>query len=299
MLIRKSPPRSVGGFFATAFQKDIYWSRSAITDYSAYAGLMLFAAFFPWGVFNWLQAQFSHGVSAALSLSLGNHFLTPSLTAKVLFVAISFLLMDLAWFATHYAFHKIPVLWEFHAVHHSAEKLNVITAYRVNPVETLSTFLCIAVFLGLFAGLYRYLFGPQSALVMAAIPTLLYVPFEAYNLFKHHHIPMSFGPVISRFVASPHLHHVHHSTAPEHIDRNFGHFLSIWDWMFGTLVFPIIKEKMDYGLTYGIEDRPIADYRSIVDCFVKPFWRAARLLVPGGAKQDPATIGALSPDTGD
>ena len=33
--------------------------------------------------------------------------------------------------------HKIPILWEFHKIHHSATSLNPITQYRLHPLELL------------------------------------------------------------------------------------------------------------------------------------------------------------------
>ena len=32
-------------------------------------------------------------------------------------------------------FHKIPALWEFHKVHHSAEVMTPLTELRQHPVE--------------------------------------------------------------------------------------------------------------------------------------------------------------------
>ncbi len=297
MHLRRAPPSSLRNFLATAFRKDIYLSASARTDYQVYLGMLIFAACFPWRVFAWLQAHCATIVAASLSVLMGAHALPPSPAAKLLFIAVSFLLMDFAYYVSHYALHRIPVLWEFHAVHHSAESLNVVTTYRLNPVESLATVVSISLFVGLFAGVYRFLFGAQSSLVIAAIPPLLYVPFEIFNLFKHHHVPMSFGPVISRFIASPDLHHVHHSTASEHVDRNFGHFLSIWDWMFGTLVVPAIPQKLEYGLTYGIDGRPAAEYRSLLDCFGHPFLRAARLLFHSRKAMPLPPVTAIVPGT--
>src|SRR6185437_5663220 len=43
---------------------------------------------------------------------------------EVMFVA------DLGFYAAHRAFHAVPFLWRFHAVHHSIEELDWLAAFR-------------------------------------------------------------------------------------------------------------------------------------------------------------------------
>ena len=45
------------------------------------------------------------------------------------------ILLDLRIYLVHLAMHKIPFLWEFHKIHHSATTLNPITQYRLHPIE--------------------------------------------------------------------------------------------------------------------------------------------------------------------
>src|SRR5215470_3361627 len=44
--------------------------------------------------------------------------------------AVSFLLMDLAFYYWHVANHRVPFLWRFHNVHHIDPDLDVSTAFR-------------------------------------------------------------------------------------------------------------------------------------------------------------------------
>ncbi|MGI9367986.1 MAG: sterol desaturase family protein, partial [Ruegeria sp.] len=44
--------------------------------------------------------------------------------ATVTFLLVFYLVVDFIWFYVHYLQHKIPVLWQFHKVHHSAEVMH-------------------------------------------------------------------------------------------------------------------------------------------------------------------------------
>jgi sterol desaturase/sphingolipid hydroxylase (fatty acid hydroxylase superfamily) len=142
----------------------------------------------------------------------------------------------LAWMS-HYIRHKVPLFWEFHKIHHSQAQLNFFTAKRLHPLDLVVN------------GLIRFL--PWTLLGMnVAIPG--YVAFalfvRMYEMFVHSNIRMNWG--VLRFVlVTPQSHRLHHSLQPEHIDVNFGDFLSIWDWMFGTQC----RDKDIYPKT-GIHD---------------------------------------------
>jgi sterol desaturase/sphingolipid hydroxylase (fatty acid hydroxylase superfamily) len=136
-------------------------------------------------------------------------------TAVFAFVVSDFLM----WF-THLVRHKVPTFWHFHAVHHSANSLNVLTDNRVHFVEAMvsSTLVFIpARFLGLGA-------PAATALAIATV---------YFTGFTHAAVRTNLGPL--RYVlVTPQSHRVHHSFAPEHIDVNFGTVFSVWDRLFGT-----------------------------------------------------------------
>ncbi len=60
---------------------------------------------------------------------------------------------DFLLFYVHYIFHKVPALWEFHKVHHSAEVMTPLTAYRVHPFELFFTMNVTALVTALLVGL--------------------------------------------------------------------------------------------------------------------------------------------------
>ncbi len=59
------------------------------------------------------------------------------------------------------------------------------------------------------------------------------------------------GP-LKYILVTPQSHRVHHSDQPEHIDKNFGNFLSIWDFIFGTQV----RDFEVYPAT-GVHDKAV------------------------------------------
>ena len=76
----------------------------------------------------------------------------------ILYTVILLLFHDFTKFVVHYLAHRIPFLWEFHKVHHSAEVMTPITQYRTHPVEQLLFFINGAFSFGLITGIFLYLF---------------------------------------------------------------------------------------------------------------------------------------------
>lgn len=164
------------------------------------------------------------------------------------YTVASFMILDFARFFQHYLFHKIPFLWRFHKIHHSAEVMTPVTLYRTHPVESvISTFRQIIV-LGMIAGFFT--FYTQSLIGAYMIFGVNAFDF-AFNFLgsnlRHSHIWLSFGPLNYIFV-SPAQHQIHHSRALKHRDKNIGFALSIWDLLFGTFYQVGKKEFLIFGI---------------------------------------------------
>jgi len=71
------------------------------------------------------------GPEPPLQLHLGV-FATRCIVTAALFLAY-----ELAYWTNHYASHRVPLLWEFHRVHHTAEVLTPVTNFRVHPVDSI------------------------------------------------------------------------------------------------------------------------------------------------------------------
>jgi sterol desaturase/sphingolipid hydroxylase (fatty acid hydroxylase superfamily) len=161
-----------------------------------------------------------------------------------------FLAYEFAYWLDHYLSHRVPLLWQFHRVHHSAESLSLLTNFRVHPVDTLVYAHIIALVVGSTQGVARYLLGGDVAawqvggtnmLVMAAAIALTHL--------QHSHLWVTFGPRWGRWLLSPAHHQIHHSADPRHFDRNFGSALALWDRLFGTFHMPAAaREPLRFGL---------------------------------------------------
>ena len=49
------------------------------------------------------------------------------------------LVADLAQYAVHRAFHRVPLLWRFHAVHHSSRDLDWLAGSRLHLLDAVAT----------------------------------------------------------------------------------------------------------------------------------------------------------------
>jgi sterol desaturase/sphingolipid hydroxylase (fatty acid hydroxylase superfamily) len=186
------------------------------------------------------------------------------------YTAVLFLVDDFMHYAVHWMFHRVPVLWAFHKVHHSAEVLTPLTADRFHPVELLivgsmrtSGLVLVTLAFGqASAGLPIWTIFGANALLFA------------FNLFagalRHSHVWFAFPPALSRWLVSPAMHQIHHSAEERHWDKNMGGSLAVWDRLVGTLYVPVERERFALGV--GPES---ARYRNLSHCYLGPFAEAA------------------------
>lgn len=149
-------------------------------------------------------------------------------------LAIVIIGMDFASYWLHRLKHAWPVLWQFHKVHHSQSELSVFTRFRFPLLDRLLD-LVVLFPVGVVTG-------------SAALPLALYLFVALRSCLEHSGLPWTYGP-LGRLIVSPSFHATHHSNAPEHIDRNFGNLLAIWDRMFGTYA-PRGDKPLSYGLAH-------------------------------------------------
>ncbi len=166
-----------------------------------------------------------------------------------IYTVLAVLVFDFAVYFLHYLHHRIPVLWEFHKVHHSAEVLTPITLYRMHPVDLFLTGLAAAALTGLGFAVFFYLTGKEpSPYTLFNLNIIVFAFYLAgYNL-RHSHIWLNYPAWLSKIFVSPAQHQIHHSSDPKHFDKNMGLIFSFWDGLFGTLYIPRTYEKLKYGL---------------------------------------------------
>jgi sterol desaturase/sphingolipid hydroxylase (fatty acid hydroxylase superfamily) len=191
-----------------------------------------------------------------------------------------FLAYELAFWVDHYLSHRVPVLWEFHKVHHTAEVLSPITNFRVHPVDSVVFFNILQVFLGATAGVLSYLqLGNPFAIGGTNVIMVAFI-FLTVHL-QHSHVWLATTGPLGRVILSPAHHQIHHSDNPIHFDKNFGACLSIWDWLFGTLHMPQRqRERIHFGIPIQVPS-----HHTAMGGLVTPFVRAWDRLRPRGGTQ--------------
>jgi sterol desaturase/sphingolipid hydroxylase (fatty acid hydroxylase superfamily) len=178
-----------------------------------------------------------------------------------------FVILDFSVFFPHWLQHKLPWLWEFHKVHHSATTMTPVTVYRMHPIDYVVNLGTSGLLLGLFKGSFFHLFGNAQVVKVMAANVFLFIFYAVGFNLRHSHVWLPFGERVSQVFISPAMHQVHHSSAQKHFDKNFGFFLSVWDKLFGTLYVPQGKEQLQLGLADGTT----AEYQTVSALFWLPF----------------------------
>ena len=164
------------------------------------------------------------------------------------------ILSDLAQYWIHRAFHRVPFLWGFHAVHHSTRAMDWLAGSRMHFIE-------IALLRGLTA-------IPMLTLGFSPVALQIYVGIVyVYASLLHANVKGNFDR-LGHFVATPRFHHWHHGLEPEAVDKNFAIHFPLLDRMFGTFHMPPGR----WPENYGVPEQVPAGY---VSQFLYPFRRKA------------------------
>lgn len=148
-------------------------------------------------------------------------------------------LTDLVQYWVHRLFHRVPMLWKFHAVHHSAKTLDWMAGARMHFLE-------IIVLRGTTV-IPMYIFG-FGAVALHVYILLVYI----HSSLVHANIGWNFDH-IGRFLVTPRFHHWHHGIDKEAIDVNFAVHFPLFDRLFGTYHLPAGQ----WPSGYGIENHPV------------------------------------------
>jgi sterol desaturase/sphingolipid hydroxylase (fatty acid hydroxylase superfamily) len=194
-----------------------------------------------------------------------------------LFGAISLVLFDVGHFISHYIQHKTPFFWEFHKIHHAAEVLTPVTAFRVHPVENILDSVIQGPLQALGLAIFYYLYGSEQSLMALVGLNVVFPLYYLVDSLRHSHLWISFGPKLEHIFSSPAQHQIHHSRLPQHLDTNFSRYFSFLDWIAGTLYIPKKDEALDFGLSEGA-DRELGDVWSLYWVPMKRAFRQATAL---------------------
>lgn len=270
-----------------AFPKSLYTQKSAILDYQTYLinGLLKIIVALT-SLFTLSQTtaefirQFLYAVFGPSEIHLEANY-----TVRLIYTILDILVLDFSAFFSHYLLHKVPILWEFHQVHHSAEGLNFITSFRDHPIDVAFKQSFRALFLGIFMGICNYFLSEViDPFKMSGVLISTFLFTFIINL-RHSHIWISYGWHLNHILFSPAMHQIHHSSKEEHIDKNLGLIFSFWDYLFGTLYVPRVREEFSVGL---VEQ---SNYDNIWQLYYYPFVKVLRRIVKFRlGKKDDSTI---------
>lgn len=202
------------------------------------------------------------------------------------FMFVVVIISDFAGWAMHYLQHKIPLLWQFHKVHHSAEVMHPVSNYREHPVDNLAYSFFIGLLSGVCYGVTGQFFGYVPTMpTMIGVPVMMFLfNIIGYNL-RHSHVWLKWPGIWSKVFPSPAHHHVHHSCHPDHIDKNFAFMFPVWDVIFGTYTMP--EDNRD--VKFGVPEEQGRDLDSVLRLYWVPFRDAYRLFVPKKPSQATST----------
>jgi sterol desaturase/sphingolipid hydroxylase (fatty acid hydroxylase superfamily) len=153
------------------------------------------------------------------------------------------LVLDLFAYVAHVLLHKSSLGWQFHRVHHSESEVNVTTAFRQHPGETV----------------WRILWQIMAVAIFG-IPmwvVLVYLTISTLNAqLEHTNIRVrKFADNLLRLiVVTPNMHKVHHSRFQFQTDSNYSNIFSFWDRLFGTYTSAVDFAQLRYGLD-GFDER--------------------------------------------
>ncbi len=175
---------------------------------------------------------------AATEWASGFRAMVASQPVWLQFIEIMFL-TDVVQYWFHRAFHEVPWLWKFHAVHHSAKQMDWIAGSRMHFIEV--------ILLRAFTTLPMYLMGYSESALYAYI-------FFVYliSVFVHSNLRIKFG-FVTHLIATPRFHHWHHGIDREAINVNYAVHFPILDRLFGTYHLP----KDEWPTGYGIAGHPV------------------------------------------
>jgi sterol desaturase/sphingolipid hydroxylase (fatty acid hydroxylase superfamily) len=164
--------------------------------------------------------------------------------------------LDFFAYLAHVLLHKLPLAWRFHRIHHSDEAVDVTTAFRQHPGESV----------------WRVVWQ-LPAIAIFGLPlwiVVLYLTISAANAQLEHaniRLPEALDRGLRVLFVTPDMHKVHHSRLQRETDSNYANIFSLWDRLFGTYT-----PRIDFAsLRYGLDELDARVTRRLAALLALPF----------------------------
>jgi sterol desaturase/sphingolipid hydroxylase (fatty acid hydroxylase superfamily) len=157
--------------------------------------------------------------------------------------ALCFIVNDLMFYVSHYAMHRVRLLWAIHCVHHCPRQYDLTTG------------ICGSV-LGPIAAAPFYIWIP----ILGIHPLIFLIcdkTFKFVGLAYHTDIIGKLG-FLEHVLVTPSSHRVHHASDAKYLDRNFGGLFIVFDKLFNTYAPEV--ETPQYGLTKDWHGESVWEY---------------------------------------
>jgi sterol desaturase/sphingolipid hydroxylase (fatty acid hydroxylase superfamily) len=169
-------------------------------------------------------------------------------------VVLEVLLLDLVVYLLHRAFHRWPLLWRLHRVHHTDRDLDVTSASRFHAGEVV------------VSGVTKF-----TTVQLLGISPVGLITFEVFMLlssqFQHANIrlPARVERTLWKVLVPPAMHRIHHHPLRITTDSNYGTLTSAWDRLFGTL-----RAAAPSDREFGLPESPRAPPLGLVELLLLP-----------------------------
>lgn len=178
---------------------------------------------------------------------------------------VGLMLLDLLGaYLAHWVQHHVTWMWQFHVVHHTDQHIDVTSANRHHPGESV----------------IRFVFTILATAITGA-PMWLVFLYQSMSVvlsqFNHANVtlPNTIDLLLNKIICTPNMHHVHHHYRMPYSDMNYGNIFPFWDRLFGTYI-EVDNSQLIYGLdTHMGEDEtgniveilkiPINGYKGRID----------------------------------
>lgn len=160
-------------------------------------------------------------------------------------IIVCLLLLDMLIYWQHRLFHKVPLLWRLHKVHHADPLVDSSTGLRFHPIEIVAS-----------------IFIKILAIFLLGVPVMSVILFEillnGFALFNHANIrlPKKAEKWTRKILVTQVLHRIHHSQRMSESNSNFGFSVIWWDKIFGS--YADSASKSDANIDIGLIEYPNA-----------------------------------------